>query len=82
MAKKNKTSLLVCSRPERCIGCRLCCIHACLVKNNPISLAKSFIKVAKKDDATFSVTIDYGTRTNYKEIVSICPKKCFEIIDN
>lgn len=82
MAKKPKNSVLVCNRSDRCIGCKLCVIQSCILKQTPISFAKSFIKVSKKEDGSFSVTIDYGTKTNYQEIVDICPRRCFEIMQN
>jgi len=63
---------------KKCIGCGLCVLKASLLSDSVISLGKSFIRVYGKPKAFF-LLIDYGKKTDYKEVVKICPRNCFEI---
>lgn len=74
------SKILTVPKEERCIGCGLCSIKASLIKSKKIDLANSFIKITGPP-GRYKVIIDYGTRTDYKEIVDVCPRGCFEIAD-
>ncbi|MFH1565612.1 MAG: hypothetical protein ABIB98_00220 [bacterium] len=70
--------ILISPNEKKCIGCGLCVIKASLISDNNVSLKKSFIRVYGKPKSYF-LSIDYGRKTDYKEIVNICPQNCFEI---
>ena len=63
---------------KKCIGCGLCIIKAALLEGDSINLGKSFIRIYGKPKS-FVISIDYGKRTDYKEIVKICPQNCFKL---
>ena len=72
------SKVLTVPKEERCIGCGLCAIKSSLLLGKTIDLSKSFIKIIGKP-GKYRVVIDYGTKTDFKEIVDVCPRGCFSI---
>ncbi|MBU1016956.1 MAG: hypothetical protein ABIJ36_02405 [Patescibacteria group bacterium] len=70
--------ILLSPNEKRCIGCGLCVIKASLLTDNTVNLGKSFIRIYGKPKK-YIISIDYGKKTDYTEIVKICPQSCFEI---
>jgi len=72
------TRILISPREEKCIGCGLCVIKASLIESSSINLSKSFIRLYSEGKKNI-ISIDYGRKVDYKEIVDLCPQNCFEI---
>ena len=72
--------ILTVPREDRCIGCMICCMKAGLIKTGKIDFASSFIKVVlDQKTQKYKVLMDYGAISEPEQIVSVCPRKCFEI---
>lgn len=69
-------------RMKDCIGCRLCELIASRVAKGKLSYADSFIQIRKvaSGKPRFKAVIDYGQKTDYKEVRNSCPGKCFDIV--
>jgi hypothetical protein len=65
-----------------CIGCRICELVSSRIANGKLSYADSFIQIRKATSGKphFKAVIDYGQKTDYKEISNSCPGKCFDIV--
>lgn len=65
-----------------CTGCGLCELIASRIAKGKISYSDSFIQIRKvaSGEPRFKVMIDYGQKTDYKEVCDICPGKCFDIV--
>ncbi len=68
---------------ERCIGCRLCELVASQITKKKHSYSGSFIQIRKvaSGQPRFKAVIDYGQKTDYKEVRDICPENCFDIVE-
>ncbi|KKW06056.1 MAG: hypothetical protein UY40_C0004G0040 [candidate division CPR1 bacterium GW2011_GWC1_49_13] len=69
------------ARMERCIGCGLCELVASRLTKNKHSYADSFVQIRKKSPGQpyFKAVIDYGQKTDYREVKDICPENCYDI---
>jgi ferredoxin len=70
------------TRMDRCTGCGLCELVASRVAEGKLSYSDSFVQIrkVKSGQSHFKAVIDYGQKTDYKEVRDICPEKCFDII--
>uniref|UniRef100_A0A831YZZ7 4Fe-4S ferredoxin-type domain-containing protein n=1 Tax=candidate division WWE3 bacterium TaxID=2053526 RepID=A0A831YZZ7_UNCKA len=68
-------------RMERCIGCGLCELAAARAAKGKLSYSGSFLQIrrASSGQPFFKAMIDYGQRTDYKEVRDICPENCYDI---
>lgn len=77
MSKK----ILVAPREQRCIGCKLCMLAASRYEKRELGLKGSPVTI-KGRPGQYKIQIDYGTQIKDPEkIVSICPRNCFDIIE-
>ncbi|OIP97933.1 hypothetical protein COT69_01980 [candidate division WWE3 bacterium CG09_land_8_20_14_0_10_39_24] len=65
---------------KKCIGCGLCVIKSSLIEGSTIDLGKAFIRIYGRPKS-YIISVDYGKKTDFKDIVKICPRNCFEIIE-
>jgi hypothetical protein len=67
-----------------CVGCGLCELIASRISKDTLSYSDSFIQIRKAVSGKphFKAVIDYGQRTDYREIRDACPGKCFDITNN
>lgn len=70
-------------RMENCLGCGLCELVASRVTAGKLSYSDSFVQIrkVKAGKPHFKAIIDYGQKTNYKEVCDICPANCFDIVE-
>ena len=75
--------ILKAARMEDCICCGLCELVASRVTKGKLSYSDSLIQIrkVKPGQPRFKAVIDYGQKTDYKEIRDICPANCFEIAE-
>lgn len=75
------SKILTVPRENRCIGCGLCVLQASLVKDSKLSVSDSYIRVTGKA-GKYKVVIDYGNDTSDPSVLKICPRNCFDIVEN
>lgn len=70
-------------RMENCLGCGLCELVASRIAEGKLSYSDSFVQIRKVKSGKphFKAIIDYGQKTNYKEVCDICPVNCFDIVE-
>jgi ferredoxin len=76
------TQILKAARMGNCIGCGLCELIASRADGGKLSYSDSFIQIRKvaSGEPRFKATIDYGRKTDYKEVRDNCPGRCFDIV--
>ncbi|PIS22815.1 hypothetical protein COT49_03440 [candidate division WWE3 bacterium CG08_land_8_20_14_0_20_40_13] len=70
---------LVATNAKFCIGCQLCVLASSRVLRESLSLTDGFITVSSKGREGFDISIDRAERSDFEEIVKICPRRCFEL---
>lgn len=67
---------------DRCTGCGLCELVASKITKGKHSYSDSFVQIRKvaSGQPFFRAVIDYGQKTDYKEVRDICPENCFDIV--
>ena len=75
--------ILKAARMEDCIGCGLCELVASRITKGSLSYSDSFIQIRKVKPGTphFKAIIDYGQKTDFKEVCNVCPGNCFDIVE-
>ncbi|MBU1104863.1 hypothetical protein L6255_02405 [Candidatus Parcubacteria bacterium] len=73
------THQLVISHPKNCIGCLLCVLASVRISKSKIGLSDGFITVYPKGKEGFDISVDYASKNDFEEIVTICPRNCFKI---
>ena len=75
--------VLKCVKEEACIGCGLCVLAASQVLKDTFSLSDSCITIKRnvKGKNNFSVEIDQGLCREIPEVMNICPKNCFALVE-
>jgi NAD-dependent dihydropyrimidine dehydrogenase PreA subunit len=68
-------------RMDRCTGCGLCELMASRVARGEISFSDSFVQIkqVKSGEPRFKAVVDYGQKTDYKQVRDVCPENCFDI---
>lgn len=75
--------VLKCVNQQACIGCGLCVLTSSRVLNNTFSFVDSCVRLTRplKGKDLFAIKIDEGICQNMEEVVNICPKRCFAIVE-
>ncbi len=77
----SKKKLLVASREQKCIGCKLCMLAASRYEYRKLGVKDSPIRI-KGRPGGYKIQIDYGKKLkNIDKIIAICPQDCFDVIN-
>jgi len=71
---------LVVKKPQNCIGCKICSLASSFLSSDYAGISSGFITVSGSKKDGFDISIDRAKKTDYPEIVKLCPRKCFEIV--
>ncbi len=67
---------------EECLGCKLCELVSSRIAKGNLSYSDSFVQIrkVKSGNPHFKAVIDYGQKTDFREVRDICPANCFDIV--
>ena len=72
--------LLVATREQKCIGCKLCMLAASRYEYRKLGVKDSPIKIKGRPGA-YKIQIDYGKDIrNIDKIIALCPQRCFDVV--